>query len=100
MKLYLQLIWLGSISSESKSVLPAFSPLTRILKGIALSIASEFELCHDFEFCYRFIVNCFSMDGISPIDCVLDRSNSEDISLDELEEELEEHKNYDVSQGH
>ena len=27
-------------------------------------------------------------------------SNSEDISLDELEEELEEHKDYDVSQGH
>ena len=29
----------------------------------------------------------------------LDPSNSEDISLDELEEELEEHKDYDVSHG-
>lgn len=29
---------------------------------------------------------------------ILDYSNSEDISLDELEEELKEHKNCDVSQ--
>jgi hypothetical protein len=49
-------------------------------------------LHHNLLFIERYITNrlCY----------ILDYSNSEDISLDELEEELEEHKGYDVSQGH